>query len=78
MSIITLFVNCVMRLPVQGLLTTYVTITGGLVIMQCEVLPAVAELLWFQRYPWIFILIALTSAAVLILLAWWVQFFVYK
>ena len=49
--------------------TTYVTVQGGLNIMQCGPTPA-ATLTWYQEWPWIFIFIALAAAAVLLVIAW--------
>ena len=46
---------------------------NGLSIIQCMPPEAASALPWFQRMPWIFVLIALAAAAVLVALAWCVR-----
>ena len=43
---------------------------NGLSIIQCMPPEAAPALPWYQRMPWIFVLIALAAAAVLVALAW--------
>ena len=43
---------------------------NGLSIIQCMPPEAAPALPWYQRMPWIFVLIALAAAVVLVALAW--------
>lgn len=42
---------------------------NGLSVMQCGTMPA-SDQAWYQRYPWIFIFIALAAAAAIVAIAW--------
>ena len=46
---------------------------NGLSIIRCMPPEAASDMPWYQRMPWIFVLIALAAAAVLVALAWCVR-----
>ena len=46
---------------------------NGLAILQCVPTPPVPLAPWYQRNSWIFIIVAVVAAAILVAMAWYVD-----